>query len=156
MGAADSAARYRAHLDDGAVHVVPARQALVVFESLPQFTSFRGRPTMRAPKWRGDLRQHQLLTRFSSVFPYYANTRGWLLKRAGEQPRVWIVMRRARPQVFLDDAEFAERWRRPELHYLLVEGPSVPRIEGLVGKAAMHVVVKTSGGKFLFANRLVQ
>jgi hypothetical protein len=54
--------------------------------------------------------------------------------------------------VFIDDAEFARRWHSAERHYLLVEGPAVPRIEGLVGKSALHTVAE-SGGKFLLSNQ---
>jgi hypothetical protein len=127
-----------------------ARQALVVFD--PYLSS---RPLaealLRAPK--GEVIFDNQYYTFSSVF-FYANTRGWLLNGRVNNLEYGSYAPGA-PQVFLDDAEFADRWRRPELHYLLVEGPSVPRIEGLVGKAAMHMV-KMSGGKFLFANRLVQ
>jgi 4-amino-4-deoxy-L-arabinose transferase-like glycosyltransferase len=127
-----------------------ARQALVVFDPYLSSRPF-AEALLRAPK--GEVIFDNQYYTFSSVF-FYANTRGWLLNGRVNNLEYGSYAPGA-PQVFLDDAEFAERWRRPELHYLLVEGPSVPRIEGLVGKAAMHVV-KTSGGKFLFANRLVQ
>ena len=44
-----------------------------------------------------------------------------------------------------------ELWRKPERYYLLVEGPSLPRIEKLVGRPELHVVAE-SGGKFLLTN----
>ena len=59
----------------------------------------------------------------------------------------------ARP--FLNDDEFASRWRGPALCYLLIEGPAVARVEAKVGRESLHLV-KASGGKFLFANRLLQ
>ena len=127
-----------------------ARQALVVFDPYLSSRPF-AEALLRAPK--GEVIFDNQYYTFSSVF-FYANTRGWLLNGRVNNLEYGSYAPGA-PQVFLDDAEFAERWRRPEFHYLLVEGPSVPRIEGLVGKAAMHVV-KISGGKFLFANRLVQ
>ena len=55
------------------------------------------------------------------------------------------------PDVFLDDAGFARLWRTPERYYLLVEGPSLPRIEHLVGRPELKVVAE-SGGKFLLTN----
>jgi hypothetical protein len=59
------------------------------------------------------------------------------------------------PDVFIDDARFIDLWREPKLRYLLVEGPSVPRIERLVGRDALHLV-RTAGGKMLYANRALQ
>ena len=53
--------------------------------------------------------------------------------------------------VFLDDRDFQRLWFGPERYYIVVEGPQVPRLEGLVGKAALHTVA-ASGGKFLFTN----
>jgi hypothetical protein len=55
------------------------------------------------------------------------------------------------PDVFIDDAGFARLWRMPDRYYLLVEGPSVPRIELLVGQPELHVVAE-SGGKYLLTN----
>lgn len=56
--------------------------------------------------------------------------------------------------VFIDDVQFRERWLSDGLYYICVEGPSVPRLEGVVGKHALHKVVE-SGGKFVFSNRPV-
>jgi hypothetical protein len=55
-------------------------------------------------------------------------------------------------EVFIDDAKFQELWRSGDLYYICVEGPSVPHLEQLVGKPALHQIV-SSGGKFVFANR---
>jgi hypothetical protein len=127
-----------------------ARQALIAFD--PYLGS---RPLAealsRAPK--GDVVFDNQYYTFSSVF-FYANTRGWLLNGRVNNLEYGSYAPGA-PDVFLTDREFAERWRRPDLHYLLVEGPSVPRIEGLVGRDSLHVV-KASGGKYLFSNRLLQ
>ena len=55
------------------------------------------------------------------------------------------------PDVFIEDAELPRLWAEPTRRYLLVEKPAVPRIEGLVGRAALHTVA-AAGGKFLFSN----
>jgi hypothetical protein len=54
--------------------------------------------------------------------------------------------------VFIDDAQFRERWLSGDLYYICVEGPSVARLEGVVGKDSLHKIVE-SGGKIVFANR---
>jgi hypothetical protein len=56
------------------------------------------------------------------------------------------------PAVFLDDQALGDRWRSNELIYLCAEKPQRERLERLVGREALHVVVE-SGGKFLFRNR---
>ncbi len=54
--------------------------------------------------------------------------------------------------VFIDDGGFRSRWRSPDLYYICVEGPQVPRLANLVGAGALHKIVE-SGGKFVLANR---
>jgi len=54
--------------------------------------------------------------------------------------------------VFIDDAEFRQRWLSPDLYYVCVEKPQVERFEKLVGRQALHTLIE-SGGKYLFANR---
>ena len=54
--------------------------------------------------------------------------------------------------VFIDDAGFRQRWLSPDLYYVCVEKPRVERIERLVGRESMHMLVE-SGGKYVFANR---
>lgn len=127
-----------------------AHRALIVFD--PYLSS---RPLaealLKAPK--GEVIFDNQYYTFSSVF-FYANARGWLLNGRVNNLEYGSYAPGA-PQIFLNDPEFAERWRRPELHYLLIEGPALPRVEGLVGRDNLHVV-KASGGKYLLANRLVQ
>jgi 4-amino-4-deoxy-L-arabinose transferase-like glycosyltransferase len=53
--------------------------------------------------------------------------------------------------VFIDDAEFRRRWQSPNLYYVTVEKPQVPRFEKLVGRDALHVLIE-SGGKYVFSN----
>jgi len=124
-----------------------ARLALIVFD--PYLGS---RPLaealMRAPQ--GEVIFDNQYYTFSSVF-FYTNKRGLLLNGRVNNLQYGSYAPGA-PQVFIDDAEFTRRWMSPARHYLLVEGPAVPRIEGLVGKPALHVVA-ASGGKFLLANQ---
>jgi 4-amino-4-deoxy-L-arabinose transferase-like glycosyltransferase len=56
------------------------------------------------------------------------------------------------PDVFIDDSEFRELWSSGGRYYIAVEGPQVPRLEKLVGRAALHEVI-ASGGKYVFSNR---
>lgn len=56
------------------------------------------------------------------------------------------------PDVFIDDSEFRELWSSADRYYIAVEGPQVPRLERLVGRAALHEVT-ASGGKHLFTNQ---
>jgi len=55
------------------------------------------------------------------------------------------------PNVFLTDAELPKLWESAERYYLVIENRLLPRIQNLVGAGSLHVV-KTSGGKTLFAN----
>ncbi|MBM3727012.1 MAG: glycosyltransferase family 39 protein [Acidobacteria bacterium] len=52
------------------------------------------------------------------------------------------------PNVFLTDADLPRVWRGAGRHYLLVEGPSLPRIEKVLGRDSIRVR-HASGGKFL-------
>ena len=123
-----------------------ARIAMVVFD--PYLSS---RPLanalMKAPP--GQLIEDNAYYTFSSVF-FYANRRGLLLN--GRQTNLeYGSYAPDAPNVFIDDAGFARLWRTGERYYLLLEGPSVPRIEHLVGRPELHVVAQ-SGGKFLLTN----
>ena len=55
------------------------------------------------------------------------------------------------PDVFLDDAGFAARWRSGERCYLATFEEEIPRIEKLAGARGVAVVAR-SGGKALLAN----
>jgi len=124
-----------------------ARLAMVVFD--PYLASRPLAEALRMAPPGQVIFDNQYYT-FSSVF-FYANTRGWLLNGRVNNLEYGSYAPGA-PAVFLDDAGFAVRWRSGERHYLLVEGPSRPRIERLVGKESLHLV-RASGGKFLFANQ---
>ena len=123
-----------------------ARLALVVFD--PYLSS---RPLAEAliKSPPGELIEDNAYYTFSSVF-FYTNRRGLLLN--GRQTNLeYGSYAPGAPNVFIQNAGFAELWRLPERYYLLVEGPSLPRIETLVDKSRVHVVVQ-SGGKYLLTN----
>jgi 4-amino-4-deoxy-L-arabinose transferase-like glycosyltransferase len=123
-----------------------ARLAMVTFD--PYLSS---RPLaealLKAPP--GQLIEDNAYYTFSSVF-FYANRQALLLNGRQMNLEYGSYAPNA-PNVFIDDPKFANLWQNPERYYLLIEGPSLPRIEKLVGKAGLHVVLE-SGGKFLMTN----
>jgi len=88
---------------------------------------------------------------FSSIF-FYTNRRGLLLNGRINNLEYGSYAPGAPVDVFIGDADLARLWRRPSRYFLVAEGPSVPRMERLVGKDSLHEVA-ASGGKFLFTNR---
>lgn len=123
-----------------------ARLALVVFD--PYLSSHPlANALLKAPP--GQLIADNQYYTFSSVF-FYTNRRALLLNGRVTNLEYGSYAPDA-PDVFLDDNEFVKRWKTTERYYVLVEKPSVPRIENLVGKSELFVV-KESGGKFLFTN----
>ena len=123
-----------------------ARLALIAFD--PYLSS---RPLanalLAAPP--GELIEDNAYYTFSSVF-FYTNRRALLLNGRKTNLEYGSYAPNA-PRVFIGDAEFRERWLHPERYYLLVEGPSLERIEALVGKSAFYPIAE-SGGKFLLSN----
>ena len=87
---------------------------------------------------------------FSSIF-FYTN-RNALLLNGRVTNLEYGSYAPAAPQVFINDSDFARLWRAPERYYLVAAGSALPRLERLVGRAALHRVAE-SGGKFLFSNR---
>ena len=123
-----------------------ARLAMVVFD--PYLSS---RPLAEAlvKSPPGELIEDNAYYTFSSVF-FYAKRDG-LLWNGRKTNLEYGSYAPGAPNVFIEDPQFRELWNRPERYYLLVEGPSVPRIEKLVGRDQLHVVA-ASGGKFLMTN----
>jgi 4-amino-4-deoxy-L-arabinose transferase-like glycosyltransferase len=123
-----------------------ARVAMVIFD--PYLSS---RPLaealLKSPE--GELIEDNAYYTFSSVF-FYTNRRGLLLNGRKTNLEYGSYASGA-PNVFINDGDFSELWRRAERYYLLVEGPSLPRIQNLNPKPELHVVAE-SGGKFLLTN----
>jgi hypothetical protein len=54
--------------------------------------------------------------------------------------------------VFIDDAQFRDRWLSPDLFYICIEKANVERLEKLVGRERLHTLI-ASGGKFVFSSQ---
>jgi 4-amino-4-deoxy-L-arabinose transferase-like glycosyltransferase len=88
---------------------------------------------------------------FSSVF-FYANTRAYLLNGRVNNLVYGSYAPNAPKDVFIGDSDFERMWQSGQRYYLTAAGPALPRLEGLVGKSALHTVA-ASGGKYLFTNQ---
>lgn len=88
---------------------------------------------------------------WSSVI-FYTNRRAMLLNGRVNNLEYGSNAPDAPGDVFIGDADLVRLWRGPERQYILVEKPSVPRIESLLGRTAMRTVA-ASGGKYLFTNQ---
>ena len=120
-----------------------ARLALVTFD--PYLAS---RALAQALPQDGTLIVDNQYYAFSSVF-FHTNRRALLLNGRVNNLEYGSYAPGA-PPVFIDDREFARRWRSTsERYYLCIEKPAVERIRKL--GVALHLV-KESGGKFLFSN----
>jgi 4-amino-4-deoxy-L-arabinose transferase-like glycosyltransferase len=87
---------------------------------------------------------------FSSVF-FYTDRTALLLNGRMNNLEYGSYAPQA-PQVFIDDAQFAQLWSRPDRYYLLTYGADMSHMEQLVGHANL-VVVKENGGNFLLTNQ---
>ena len=124
-----------------------ARLAMVAFD--PYLSS---RPLadalVRAPSGKLVVEGHDYP--FSSVF-FYAD-RDALLLNGRRQNLVYGSYAPGAPNVFLDDAGWKALWLTGERCYLVTKEAQRPRLERLVGPAALHVVM-SSGGKVLLSNQ---
>lgn len=87
---------------------------------------------------------------FSSIF-FYTNRNALLLNGRKTNLEYGSYAPHA-PDVFITDAGLPALWNSAERYYLAAEGPQRPRLERIVGAAALSVV-KESGGKYLYTNR---
>lgn len=125
-----------------------ARMAMVVFD--PYLSSRPLAETLRKSPPGEVILDNQYYT-FSSVFFYAGIKQAWLLNGRVNNLDYGSYAPGA-PDVFLTDEQFAERWKRGEREYLLIEGPSLPRLlQRMGGEAAFHRVAE-AGGKFLLTN----
>jgi 4-amino-4-deoxy-L-arabinose transferase-like glycosyltransferase len=124
-----------------------ARLALVVFD--PYLGSHAlADALLRAPA--GQLIVDDQYYTFSSVF-FYTDRRALLLNGRVNN-LVYGSYAPGAPNVFITDADLAQRWAEDKRYYLTAEGPQIPRLERLVGRPVLHVVAE-SGGKYLFTNQ---
>jgi len=87
---------------------------------------------------------------FSSVF-FYTN-RTALLWNGRSNNLEYGSYAPGAPQVFIDNAAFAQRWRSDQRYYLLTYGDHLAQIESLTGKGSYHIVAENSGN-FLLCNQ---
>ena len=129
-----------------------ARLALVVFD--PYLSSRAlGEALNRAP--HGTLILDDQYYLFSSVVFYaeaYRGDRVLLLNGRVNNLEYGSYAPNAPQGIFIDDPGFRGRWQSPDLYYIVIEQPQVPRLEKLVGSSALHQVAE-SGGKFVYSNR---
>ncbi len=123
-----------------------ARLALVVFEpylsSRPLADAF-----LKSPDGALIVDYHYYT--FSSVF-FYTN-RTALLLNGRRQNLEYGSYAPGAPEVFIQDSDFVELWRKPERYYIFATDAAVSRLEGLAGPGGL-VLVAESGGKVLFTN----
>lgn len=91
---------------------------------------------------------------FSSVF-FYAELDRALLWRGRYHNLEYGSYAPGAPDVFLEDDELRAEWGKPELAWLIVEGPKLETVESLLGKDRVHRVLE-AGGKWLLANRRME
>jgi hypothetical protein len=89
---------------------------------------------------------------FSSVFFYTDRTA--LLLNGRFNNLVYGSYAPNAPNVFLDDSQFRELWRRPERYYIFARNTAVGHLESLVGKNQLNLLGE-SGGKVLLTNHSV-
>ncbi|MEO8100434.1 MAG: glycosyltransferase family 39 protein [Acidobacteriota bacterium] len=129
-----------------------ARLALITFD--PYLTSQPLAAALnQAP--HGTLILDDQYYKFSSVVFYaekYHGERVLLLNGRVNNLEYGSYAPGAPQDVFINDAQFRERWQSGDLYYICVEGQAVAHLENLVGKAALHKIIE-SGGKIVFSNR---
>jgi hypothetical protein len=123
-----------------------SRLALVSFDSY--LSSYRlASALQRSPT--GQLIEADAYYAFSSVF-FYTN-RSALLVNGRRDNLEYGSYAPYTADVFIDDLEFASRWKTPSRFYLLTYGDDLPRYRQLVGQDNLHIV-NESGGNFLLTN----
>jgi 4-amino-4-deoxy-L-arabinose transferase-like glycosyltransferase len=86
---------------------------------------------------------------FSSVF-FYTNRTARLLNGRFNN-LVYGSYAPGAPDIFIDDVQWRDMWQAQERCYLVAKQDQMPRLEKLVGRDALHVVL-LSGGKMLLTN----
>jgi 4-amino-4-deoxy-L-arabinose transferase-like glycosyltransferase len=127
-----------------------ARLALVVFD--PYLTS---RPLaqaiLQAPP--GRLILARPFYPFSSLF-FYTNREALILNGRYNNLEYGSYAPGA-PDVFIDDAQFKQRWLDSRLYFLVAFSDQLSRLEGLVGHDHLNVLA-SSGGKLVLTNHPLQ
>jgi 4-amino-4-deoxy-L-arabinose transferase-like glycosyltransferase len=123
-----------------------ARLAQVVFD--PYLSSKQiADALLRSPDGKLIVDHHYYT--FSSVFFY--SGRDALLLNGRFNNLVYGSYAPGAPSVFIDDQQWKALWEEPERFYLVVSDRAIPRLEKLVARADLNVVL-ASGSKFLLTN----
>jgi 4-amino-4-deoxy-L-arabinose transferase-like glycosyltransferase len=129
------------------VFIHASRRALVTFDpylgSRPLATALINAPP-------GQLVINGEYYAFSSIFFYTGRTA--LLLNGRVNNLEYGSYARGSPAIFLNDAEFAALWARPQRCYLLTDADQLPRLAHVVDAGILHQV-SASGGKLLLANQ---
>ena len=127
-----------------------ARLAMVVFDP---YMSSRPLATALLNSPKGELIVDGHYYPYSSVL-FYTNQRALLLngrrynmEYGGNAPGA--------PDVFIADSQLRNLWMEPGRYYIITKQSSIPRFEGLVGRAQLNPVA-SSGGKVLLTNHPLQ
>jgi 4-amino-4-deoxy-L-arabinose transferase-like glycosyltransferase len=124
-----------------------ARLALIAFD--PYLGSYAlAQALNRSPQ--GGLIVNNPYWEFSSVF-FYTNRTGLMLN--GRYNNLEYGSNSpGSPNVFIDDAGFAQRWKSGERWYVVSEDEKSGHLKDLVGAGTLHLVA-ASGGKALYVNQ---
>src|SRR5208337_4976381 len=124
-----------------ALFIHAARLALVVFDPYLSSRPLADALTKAPP---GQLIEDDAYYTFSSVF-FYANRTALLLN--GRKTNLEYGSNAPGAlNVFIDDDEFLRRWDQPDRYYLLIEKPSLSRLEARLDSSRFFVV-DSRGGK---------
>src|SRR4051812_4061912 len=132
-----------------AVFFHAARLALVVFDPYLGSKPLADALVQSPP---GKLIEADAYYAFSSVI-YYAK-RDALLWNGRINNLQYGSYAPGAPKVFIDDDDLKTLWQRSDRYYLVIYGSSVPAAKKVLGAEAL-VLVKESGGKYLFTNHPV-
>jgi hypothetical protein len=123
-----------------------ARMALVVFD--PYLCSHALAEAVNEGPPGKLIVDHHYYT-FSSVFFYTG--RDALLLNGRINNLVYGSYAPGAPDVFIDDQQWKAMWLGSDRCYLVADRSALPRLEKLVGREGLHVVVE-SGGKVVLTN----
>jgi hypothetical protein len=59
------------------------------------------------------------------------------------------------PALFVDHERFAELWKSPARHHLVIEGPALNNAQKWARRQNLHLI-KTSGGNMLYSNQALR
>ncbi len=124
-----------------------ARLALVVFDPYLGSRDL-AKAYQNAPP--GELIVDNQYYAFSSVF-FYTDVKRALLLNGRVTNLEYGSYAPGAEQVFIKNEDLLRIWNDSKRYYVLIEKPSLERLEGLVGRPALKLVAE-SGGKYLFTN----